>query len=142
MMKHLRRILPPLIVLIVFLAAVWALHQQLKDQSLRKIRDSLHEIPAGHVCLSLILTAANYVLLIGYDYLAVRSLGRRISLPRVSLASFTGFVVSYNIGALLGGTPVRYRLYSAWGFSAVEIVRPAATSNRATASASVSAFRP
>jgi phosphatidylglycerol lysyltransferase len=123
MMKHLRRILPPLIVLLVFVAAVWALHRQLQHQSLRTIRENLHEIPADHLWLSLGLTAGNYLLLIGYDYLAVRSLGRRISLPRVSLASFTGFVISYNIGALLGGTPVRYRLYSAWGFSAVEIVR-------------------
>lgn len=123
MWKHVRRILPPLIVLLVFVGAVWALQHQLKDQSLRKIRDNLHEIPTDHLCLSLVLMVANYVLLIGYDYLAVRSLGRRLSLPRVALASFTGFVISYNIGALLGGTPVRYRLYSAWGFSAVEIVR-------------------
>ncbi len=123
MIKQLRRILPPLIVVLVFVAAVFALHHQLKDQSLRKIRDHLDEIPADHLWLALILTAVNYLLLIGYDYLAVRSLGRRLSLPRISLASFTGFVISYNIGALLGGPPVRYRLYSAWGFSAVEIVR-------------------
>ena len=34
-----------------------------------------------------------------------------------------GQAVSYNFGALLGGTSVRYRFYSAWGFSLVEIVR-------------------
>lgn len=123
MTKLLRRILPPLIVVLVFVAAVFALHHQLKDQSLRRIRENLDEIPTDHLWTALILTAVNYLLLIGYDYLAVRSLGRRLSLPRISLASFTGFVISYNIGALLGGTPVRYRLYSAWGFSAVEIVR-------------------
>jgi uncharacterized membrane protein YbhN (UPF0104 family) len=31
--------------------------------------------------------------------------------------------VSYNLGALLGGTTVRYRLYSAWGFHPIDIVR-------------------
>ena len=39
------------------------------------------------------------------------------------MASFIGYVTSYNFGALLGGTSVRYRLYSVWGLSSVEIFR-------------------
>src|SRR5690606_19287607 len=38
-------------------------------------------------------------------------------------ASFTGFVISYNIGAVLGSTPVRLRLYSSWGMPPGAIVR-------------------
>ena len=41
----------------------------------------------------------------------------------MGLVSLVGQAVSYNFGALLGGTSVRYRFYSAWGFSLVEIVR-------------------
>ncbi len=122
-MKSLLRLLRPLIILAVFLGAVWLLYRELRGCSLREIRQSLAQIPVEHLWMSLLLTAGNFLLLIGYDYLAVRSLGRSLSLPRLTLVSFTGFVISYNIGALLGGTSVRYRLYSAWGFSALEIVR-------------------
>lgn len=44
-------------------------------------------------------------------------------LVRVALVSFVGAVISLNFGALLGGSTVRYRLYSAWGFSPIEIIR-------------------
>ena len=41
----------------------------------------------------------------------------------MALASYTGFVCSYNFGSLLGGMTVRYRLYTAWGLSALEVAR-------------------
>ena len=65
----------------------------------------------------------NYIILVGYDWLALKAIHKDLPLPRVGLVSFVGQAVSYNFGALLGGTSVRYRFYSAWGFSLVEIVR-------------------
>lgn len=118
-----RRILPSLLVLAVFLVALGLLHRELHAYRWQDIREALTQIPATRLGWSLLLAAVNYLVLIGYEYLAVRAVRRPLSIGRISLASFTGFVVSYNIGALLGGTPIRYRLYSAWGFSAVEIVR-------------------
>src|SRR5262245_1125535 len=59
----------------------------------------------------------------GYDLIGVRSIGHPLLLRRVALASFAGFATSYNFGAILGGTPVRVRLYSSWGLSAAEIVQ-------------------
>lgn len=41
----------------------------------------------------------------------------------MSLVSFVGQAVSYNFGALLGGSTVRFRFYSSWGFSPMDIVR-------------------
>ena len=65
----------------------------------------------------------NYIILVGYDWLALKAIHKSLPLPRVGLVSLVGQAVSYNFGALLGGTSVRYRFYSAWGFSLVEIVR-------------------
>jgi uncharacterized membrane protein YbhN (UPF0104 family) len=65
----------------------------------------------------------NYAILVGYDYLAVRFIGHPLPLRKIALASFCGYVISYNFGALLGGTSVRYRLYSAWGLSNFEIAK-------------------
>src|SRR4029078_6047468 len=115
--------LGPLVVVVIFIAAAWLLYRELRHYSARQIKEAVSHIPTWRVWAALGLTVVNYLVLIGYDYLAIRAIGHPLSLGRVALASFTGFVTSYNFGALLGGTSVRYRLYSAWGLSAVEIVQ-------------------
>ncbi len=111
------------VVVLIFAGAAWLLYHELKHYRVRDIRYGLSMIPAGRVWLAVGLTALNYLILIGYYFLAVRSIRHPLALGRVALASFTGFATSYNFGALLGGTSVRYRLYSVWGLSAVDIVR-------------------
>ncbi len=112
-----------LIVLVIFVAAGWLLYHELKHYHIRDIHHALRQIPAWRLWAAVALTALNYAVLIGYDYLAIRAIGHPLGLGKVALASFTGFVTSYNFGALLGGTSVRYRLYSSWGLSAVEILQ-------------------
>jgi phosphatidylglycerol lysyltransferase len=119
----LRRALGPALVLVVLAGALTLLHHELKDFHFRQVRASLVAIPAGRLAACLGLTVLNYLILIGYDLIGVRSIGHPLPLRRVALASFAGFSMSYNFGALLGGTPVRVRLYSSWGMSAAEIVR-------------------
>ena len=65
----------------------------------------------------------NYVILVGYDYLAIRYVQEPLALWKVALASFTGYACSYNIGATVAGTSVRYRLYSAWGLPLLKILQ-------------------
>jgi uncharacterized membrane protein YbhN (UPF0104 family) len=44
-------------------------------------------------------------------------------LRKIALASFAGYAFSYNFGATLFGTSIRYRLYSAWGVPLLKIVK-------------------
>ena len=122
-MKKYLPLLGKLFVLFICLLACWLLYDKLKNYSLEDILDSILHIPGRDLLLAVFFVALNYIILIGYDWLAVRSIGRRLPLARISLVSFTGCAVSYNLGALLGGTTVRYRLYSAWGFPIFDIVR-------------------
>lgn len=122
-MKRLLHLLGPLLVLLIFSGATWLLYHELRQYSYSDIRQSLGKITAARIWLAAGLTVLNYLILIGYDLLAVRSIGHPLSLGKVAVASFVGYVSSYNFGALLGGTSVRYRLYSGWGLSAVEIVK-------------------
>lgn len=118
-----RHILVPAVVLSVLAAALVLLHHELKEYHFREVRQSLAELPRARLAACAALVVLNYLILIGYDLIAVRAAGHPLSLPRVALASFAGFATSYNLGAILGGTPVRVRLYSSWGMSAAEIVR-------------------
>ncbi|MEQ8636219.1 bifunctional lysylphosphatidylglycerol flippase/synthetase MprF [Gimesia maris] len=122
-MLHRLKQLAPLAVIAVFMGAIWLLSRELKHYNIHDIRNAISHIPAWRLWAAGGLTVLNYLVLIGYDYLAVRAIQHPLSLGKISLASFTGFVTSYNFGAVLGGTSVRYRLYSAWGLSAVEILQ-------------------
>jgi len=113
----------PGLVLVVFSIALTLLYRELHKYHYHEIKESISNIPGWRLAACLGLTTLNYLLLIGYDLIAIRSIGHPLPLPKVALASFTGFVTSYNFGALLGGTPVRIRLYSSFGMSAAEIVR-------------------
>ena len=121
--KHLFRWIGPLFVALIFAAAVWLLLQELRRHSLSDVVDAFLAIPAGRVWLSIVLTVLNYLVLIGYDVVAMRIISHPLRLAQIALASFVGYAFSYNFGAVFGGTSVRYRLYSSWGLTAVEIVK-------------------
>jgi uncharacterized membrane protein YbhN (UPF0104 family) len=119
--KKLRRVAGIVVVAAVFIAAMWLLFNQLKDYKLSEIRDSLRSISSGRIWGAMALVVLNYAILAGYDLLAIRSIRHPLPLPKVAMASFVGYASSFNFGVLLGGLSVRYRLYSAWGLSPIEI---------------------
>lgn len=123
MFKPLLRLLGPLVVTLVFVAAIWLLWNELKNYHLQDISGKIGEITPGGWVLAVVLTVVNYLILIGYDWMAVRYVGEKLGLRRVSLAAFCSYACSYNFGATLAGSTIRLRLYSAWGMPALKIVR-------------------
>lgn len=122
-MKKYLRYLGHLAVCAIFLLAIWLLYHKLKAYSIAEIRESIQQISWFRLGFSFFLMIINYIILVGYDWLALKAIHKSLPLQRVGLVSFIGQAVSYNFGALLGGTTVRYRFYTAWGFSLAEIVR-------------------
>jgi len=110
--------------LLMFSAALWVLHREVQTVHLQHIFSELGSIPGKRLWLAAILTVSNYTIMAGYDYLAIRFIKHSLSLTRIALASFIGYAFSNNIGfSMLAGASVRYRLYSSWGLSAVEITK-------------------
>ena len=59
---------------------------------------------------------------LAYSSLALHYLGKALPYRQTALASFTGYAFSHNLGlGWLSGGAVRYRLYSVWGLSSLEI---------------------
>ena len=123
MKKHLGSFGGPLIIFTVFVIALWLLHAELKQYHLQDVLDGLAGIPKSNLAMAIGLTALSYIVLIAYDWLGVFYLDRKLDLGRISLASLLGYAIGNSFSSLLGGSTVRYRLYSAWGFSAIEIFK-------------------
>lgn len=104
--------------------ALWLTHRALGDYTTRELVRLVFDFPATTLAAAVALTAAGYLMLAGYDWIALRHVGRRLPLPQVLLAGFTGFAVSNSAGhALLSGGALRYRFYSGWGLSGLEIAQ-------------------
>lgn len=122
-MKKYLRSLGTVAIVCIFIGAVWLLYHELRKYQFSEIRDSMAQMSALSLWASFGLMIVNYAILVGYDALALKAIHKPLSFGRTALVSFIGCVISYNFGALLGGSSVRYRFYSAWGFSVVDIVR-------------------
>lgn len=124
MKKKLLHSLGALFGLLIFAAALWALHHELGAYHLHDIIQSLKKIPSRSLFAALTLTFINYLVMTGYDTLALRYIGHRLSYGRIALASFIGYAFSNNVGlSMIAGASVRYRLYSVWGLSTPEITK-------------------
>ncbi|MDD6181309.1 MAG: lysylphosphatidylglycerol synthase domain-containing protein [Desulfovibrionaceae bacterium] len=122
-MKKILHHLGHVVVFCIFAGAIYLLYHKLQAYSIEQIRDSISRISWGRIAFSMGLMVVNYMILVGYDWLALQAIHKPLPLGRTALVSFVGQAVSYNFGALLGGTTVRYRFYSSWGFSLADIVR-------------------
>ena len=116
--------LTSLLSLLFFALALWLLRRELADFRYKDIILFFHHLPARRVSMALAFTALSYLALTGYDALALRYIGKRIAYWKVALASFTGYAFSNTLGLpLFTGTPMRARLYSGWGMTAIDITR-------------------
>lgn len=114
----------PVAALIVFVAALWALHREISHFKFSEFRVYIHKLSVLQLSIAIVGTIAGYFALIGYDCFAMRYVQRRLSYRRIALTSFVGYAFSMNIGqSVLSGGAVRMRLYSSWGLGAGEITR-------------------
>ena len=114
----------PLLGVALFALAFAILHHELAAYDYHDVLGHLSEIPPHRVALSFALTAGGYFTLTGYDALAFRWIRHPLRYPRIALASFIAFVFSHNVGlSFLGGSAVRYRMFSSWGVKTGELAR-------------------
>ena len=122
--ERLRQAAPAVIALVLFVGALEVLRHELATYSWNTIAADLSHTPLWQTAAAIGLTALNYVVLTGYDFLAFASIGRRLAAWRIAVASFVAYAIANNVGfAMLSGTSVRYRFYTRWGLSAEDLSR-------------------
>jgi glycosyltransferase 2 family protein len=102
--------------------ALWLGYRALSEHSLADIQASIIGIPNLNLALALGFVAASYLCLTGFDALAVRYAGRSLPYRKVALTSFVSLSIGHNVGgAAFSSGALRYRFYSGFGLSALDV---------------------
>lgn len=116
--------LPPLSMLVLLALALLVMRHELAGTGYAHLREELSRIPLPSLVKAALFTCLSYVLLCGYDILALRYVGSSISMARAAFASVLAYALSQTMGfALMTGGAVRVRFWSMWGLSTPEIAR-------------------
>jgi phosphatidylglycerol lysyltransferase len=119
---RLRTVLPVVLGLGLFIAALVVLHRLLGEFRGHEIVAELAAVPGRALGTAGALAAASYLLLTGYDWLALHHVGRRLPYRRAAVTALAAYAVGHNMGvAALSGGAIRFRLYAAAGLEAVDI---------------------
>jgi uncharacterized membrane protein YbhN (UPF0104 family) len=84
---------------------------------------ALRALPLSTVALAAVIALTAYGAYIGYDLLARRYTGHRLGLGQTAAVAGVCFAFNLNLGALVGGVALRYRLYGRFGLSGSVITR-------------------
>lgn len=111
-------------ILAIMFFAIWFVKNKLQaqDVTLDKLKLAISNIPWYHFAIAILLTILNYLVLTGYDWIAVRHLKKKLPMSKIMAGAVVGYACGNVFGWLLGGNAVRYRLYSSWGFTLLEII--------------------
>jgi phosphatidylglycerol lysyltransferase len=122
--RKILRILTPVISISLFVLALWFLYRELKNYHYHDIIRYFQELPTYRIGLAALSCIMSYLMLTGYDALGLRYAQHPLKYGKTAFTSFTGYAFSNSIGfSFLSGGFIRYKLYSTWGLSAVEIAK-------------------
>ena len=111
-----------LISVTLFVLAIVVIHHKLKQYHYHDIANQIQQTPLSFLFLAVILTFLNYLVLTGYDALALHYIQARLKYRQIAIASFIGYAFSMNT-TIIGGSAARYRIYSSLGVSAANVAR-------------------
>ena len=119
-----RQALPAVAGLVLFAAALEVLRVELRTVSWSELTAAVVGVPRRQLSLAIVLTILNYVVLTGYDQLALVYIGKALPRARIAMTSFLAYAISNSVGfAMLSGASVRYRFYTRWGVTTEELSR-------------------
>lgn len=117
-----RALAPYVVTALLFAAGLWAMQKLLAPVDLRAVLDQVQATPWSVVILALGSTLLAYLALAGYDWSALRYIGKPLPIPVV----LTGGLMAYAFGNTIGlsavsGGAVRWRIYSRLGLDGYDV---------------------
>ncbi len=128
---------PYVVAAALFGLGLFALYKLLAPVDFRAVMAQVRATPWSTLAVAMTATLGGYAALIGYDWSALRHIGKRLPFGAVVVGGFLGYAFGNTIGlSALSGGAVRYRIYSALGLDGYDV---AAVSTFAAASFGVAA---
>lgn len=109
-------------VLALMTISVILVRKKLQDITWAEVMDGIASIPPFQIGLAVLFTAINFVVLTGYDLIAVRYLKKQLPIRKIMVGAIIGYALSNVLGWMIGGTAIRFRLYASWGFRLIEVI--------------------
>lgn len=108
----------------ITIAAV-VLYRILRDIDPDALVDAIDATDWKTLIIAGLFVFGGYLTLTFYDFFALRTIGRsEIPYRIAALSGFTSYAVGHNVGAsVFSGGAVRYRIYSSWGLSVIEVTK-------------------
>ncbi len=114
-----------LLSLAVIVVAGVVLYRMLRGIDVADVVNALRTFERRDVLIAAAFVAFGYITLTFYDVFALYTIGRRdVPYGVAFIAGFTSYSVGHNVGAsAFTGGAVRYRVYSHYGLSAIEVAK-------------------
>jgi uncharacterized membrane protein YbhN (UPF0104 family) len=114
-----------LLSLAIIAVAADVLFHMLRDLKVGEVITAIKATEYRDFAIAAVFVAGGYFTLTFYDLFALRTIGRsEIPYRIAALSGFTSYSIGHNIGAtVFTGGAVRYRIYSAYGLSAIEVAK-------------------
>ena len=111
--------------LVIIALAVSTLIRTLKGVDVGVILVALQDTSPMQIALAALCVVCAFFTLTFYDLFALRTIGKKHVPYRIAaLSSFTSYTVGHNIGAtVFTGGAIRFRIYSEWGLSAIDVAK-------------------
>lgn len=110
-------------ILVIGVAAL-VIRQVLRDVSLDEVRLAMAAITPAQIGLSVLFASLSYLVLTGYDVLALHAIGKPQRWRRAALGSFTAYTFSHNLGfAPITASAARWRAYRGTSINAGDVAR-------------------
>jgi uncharacterized membrane protein YbhN (UPF0104 family) len=111
--------------LLIIVIAVSTLVRTLKGVDVNVVLLALRDTSPMQIAMAALCCACAFFTLTFYDLFALRTIGRKHVPYRIAaLSSFTSYTVGHNVGAtVFTGGAIRFRIYSEWGLSAIDVAK-------------------
>ena len=109
----------------IIAVAVVVLYRILRDIDPDELIDAIEATDWRTLFIAALFVAGGYFTFTFYDLFALRTIGWSDVPYRVAaLSGFTSYAIGHNVGAsVFSGGAVRYRIYSAWGLSVIDVTK-------------------
>ncbi|MEL4896915.1 lysylphosphatidylglycerol synthase domain-containing protein [Crocosphaera sp. Alani8] len=125
--KNCFRLLPSFFSVGLFGLSFWTIHQYFHHYNVQNFEQSLSAVSLSNFLGAIALTSLNYLIMTGYDYLGLMYVGHTLPYPKTAFVAFICSGISQNVGfPVLSSGMIRYRFYSTWGLSLVDIAQVSA----------------